>query len=117
MQDDIVMQIESPPNIIEIPVIFLDIMYVGGIPDSITLRDGDELEILADNISVRVKNPPVGKLDGDERIIVERRNVLSFRYRHGVIRKLVPPTRPSAVTSTSENSQSLPASTNSSSQA
>lgn len=111
------MDIASLPNIIEIPVTFLDIMYIGGIPDSITLRDGDELEILAENISVRVKHPPVGKLDGDEMIIVERRNVLSFRYRHGVVRKLIPPTRPSAVTSTSENSQSLPASIDSSSQA
>ena len=90
------MDIASPPNIIEIPVTFLDIMYVGGIPDSITLRDGDELEILAENIYVIVKNPPVGKLNGDEKIYIERQNVLSFRYRKGVIRKIVPPTRPSA---------------------
>ena len=97
--------IANPPNIIEIPVTFLDIMYVGGIPDSITLRDGDELEVLADNIYVVVKNPPVGKLNGDEKIYIERRNVLSFRLRHGVIRKIVPPTRPSA-NAASESTQS-----------
>lgn len=88
--------IASPPTIIETSVTFIEILYVGNVSDLIVLHEEDRLEILAENVITYITTPP-------ETIYIERRNVLSFRVRKSVIKRLVPPTRPST-TSVSDNS-------------
>jgi hypothetical protein len=91
--------ISSKNEIIEIPVTFVELAYVGGILDSIILHTDDILTVTKTLIQAEIATPP-------ETITIERRNLLSHRVRKGTIRRLKEFTSPT--TATSENIQSPP---------
>ena len=76
------MEIISEPAFIEEQVTDLDVVFVGGLRDSLTLRPGDELTFCTNTVEAKVKYPP-------ELIVMNRSNILSHRIRQRTIRKPV----------------------------
>ncbi len=71
----------SEPAYIDEPVTFLDILFVGGFKDSLTLPEGSSSVEIDDKwITLRFKDL--------ELIVIERQNILMWSERKGVIRRL-----------------------------
>lgn len=67
-----------------IPVTDLDIVYVGGIHDTITYGEGDSVSEEDDRITIIVRDAKTGKTL--ERLECLKRNMLSFKYRDRLLR-------------------------------
>ena len=67
---------------IEEQVTDLDVIFVGGLHDTITLRTEDDLAVFPGVLDIRIKKPV-------EHITMIRSNILSYRTRRRTIRRSI----------------------------
>lgn len=76
------MELNSPPEMIEETVTDVDTLFVGGIRDSLTLREADTISRRPNMIVINIVNPP-------EEIVYYLRHIVSTRTQVRVMRKPV----------------------------
>ena len=81
------MDITSPPAFTEETVTDFDIMYVGGLRDSLTLRKGDTFVVTLAQRTLTFKC-------GGETITANWDNILTYRRQERVIKTMHPPVTP-----------------------
>lgn len=67
-----------------LPVTDLDIVYIGGVHDTITYGEADSVDENDTEITVLIRDQKTGK--NLERLICLKRNMLSFKYRDRLLK-------------------------------